>query len=161
MPLVRARVPNVRLIIAGKGDAITDYTDVVDDLSNIEIRNRFIPRSEAAQLFVEADLLVLPYIQASQSGPLIIAMAFGLPVVATDVGDITSVVRSIGMGLIVPPRDSYALAEAISKAALDENLRKLFSERAKEAIGGEYSRKEIGTRTLLLYQELRMKQTRV
>ncbi len=153
MPLLRASVPNLRLIIAGEGD-ISQYSDYLDHLSNIEIRNRFIPRSEVDQLFEESDLLVLPYIEGSQSGPLTIAMAFGVPVVASDVGDISSVVQSAEIGLVVPPRNVAALAHAVTKIALDKSLRKHFVANAKKANRGEYSKKNVGSMVLRIYQHV-------
>jgi glycosyltransferase involved in cell wall biosynthesis len=154
MPLVHAAVPNVRLIIAGRGDDIAQYTAHIRDFSYIEIRNRFVPRAEASRLFAEADLLVLPYVEASQSGVLISAMAFGLPVVATSVGEMRALVESTGMGLVVAPRDEKALAAAITKAALDADLRRQFSENAEKAINRQYSRPEIAARTMRVYQRL-------
>jgi glycosyltransferase involved in cell wall biosynthesis len=112
-------------------------------------------------LFVEADLLALPYIEASQSGPLMMAMAFGLPVVATEVGEISSVVRSTRMGLVVPPRDKIALADAITKVALDEGLRRQLSENAKQAMSSDYSREAISSRVLHIYEGLINQLTRV
>ena len=161
MPLVRANVPNIQLIIAGEGDDISKYSAFAKDISYIKLLNHFIPRSEVAQLFVEADLLALPYIEASQSGPLMMAMAFGLPVVATEVGEISSVVRSTRMGLVVPPRDKIALADAITKVALDEGLRRQLSENAKQAMSSDYSREAISSRVLHIYEGLINQLTRV
>jgi glycosyltransferase involved in cell wall biosynthesis len=154
MPIVRKRVKNARLVIAGEGDDISGYRNYITDPSYLEIRNRFIPRPEVAQLFIEADLLVLPYIEASQSGPLMIAMAFGLPVVTTEVGEMPNVVRSADSGLIVPPKDKLALANAICKVALDRDLRHRFSDNAKRAMNDDYSRGKISAQVQRIYQEL-------
>jgi glycosyltransferase involved in cell wall biosynthesis len=154
IPLVREKIPNVRLVIAGQGDQFSQYASMIDDISAVEIRNRFIPPPEVAQLFFEADVLALPYIEASNSGPLMIALAFGVPVVATDVGELPSVVRSASIGLVIPPRDERALAAAIIKIATDNNLHERFSQNAKKAMDGDYSQREISAKVLRVYKSV-------
>ena len=82
------------------------------------------------------------------------AMAFGLPVVATDVGELSTVTRSTGMGLVVPPRDSEALAATIINIAQDGVLLKRLSENALSASKGEYSRRRISEKVLDIYRQL-------
>jgi glycosyltransferase involved in cell wall biosynthesis len=154
MVAVSERVNSARLIVAGKGDDMSRYCAYISDPSIVEIRNRFLPRTEVAQLFFDADLIVLPYIEASQSGPLMIAMAYELPVVATDVGEMARVVQSTNMGLVVPAKDVSALASAICQIALDAELRDSFSQNAKRAMEGIYSRSRISTQVQQIYQEI-------
>jgi len=154
MPIVRANVKNANLVIAGEGDDISVYNDYIADPSYIQIKNHFISRQEVAKLFTEADVLALPYIEASQSGPLMIAMAFGLPVVATEVGEIPNVVRSTKMGLIVPSRDRSGLADAICRIALDKVLREQLSANAKRAMNSDYSWSKISEQVRDIYKKL-------
>ena len=88
-----------------------------------EVRNRHIPDREAAQLFIDADIVVLPYVEASQSGVLAIANAFAKPVIVTDVGELGRAVEDGVSGLVVPPADERPLADAILKLATDGALR--------------------------------------
>ena len=68
-------------------------------------------------LFERSRLVILPYTYfASQSGVLHQALAFGRPVVATDVGALGECVRQWGIGPVVPPNDERALAEGIERA---------------------------------------------
>ena len=60
----------------------------------LEIRNRVIPDVETAQVFTDADIVVLPYVEASQSGVLAMAQAFAKPVIVTDVGELGSCVST-------------------------------------------------------------------
>lgn len=154
MPLVRERVPDARLVVAGQGDDISKYRDYITDPSYLDIRNQFIPREEVAQLFADANLVVLPYIEASQSGPLMIAMAFGLPVVSTDVGEMANVVRSADIGIVVPRKDKTALADAICKIALDEQLHRRYSDNARRAMKENFSREKISVEVLRIYKHL-------
>ena len=160
MRLVNERMKNVRLVIAGQGDDISLYPDLLSGASYLDIRNRFVPRDEVEQLFVESDLLALPYIEASQSGPLMIAMRFALPVIATDVGEMPSVVKSAEMGLVIPPKDAPALADAICKVAGDPDLRQRFAANARHASETEYSRDNISARVQEFYEDVIKKSCR-
>ncbi len=64
-------------------------------------------------------MVALPYTEASQSGVVSTAYGFGKPVVVTDVGSIPEIVDDGVTGLIVPPRDPAALAEAIIRLLKD------------------------------------------
>jgi len=158
-PLVSAAAPQVRFIIAGTGADFGQYRSLIRDPANFDIRNRFIPDEEVARLFAEADLLALPYIEASQSGVLANAIGFGLPVVATEVGELSAVVQETGMGLVIPPADSSALAKAISTIAVDEHLYDQLSANARSATAHTYSRGTILTRTLSAYETLVQRHT--
>ncbi|MEZ4386808.1 MAG: glycosyltransferase [Candidatus Krumholzibacteriia bacterium] len=62
--------------------------------------------------FMASDLVVLPYVSATQSGIVQIAWNYDLPVVTTRVGGLPEVVRDGDTGFLVPPADSEALARA-------------------------------------------------
>lgn len=76
----------VRVIIAGEGD-ISSYNYHPSLKSKmLDIRNRWISNEELLQLLGETDILVAPYKTASQSGPVNIAVASGVPLIVTNVG---------------------------------------------------------------------------
>lgn len=76
-----------------------------------------------AQELRRADMFVLPSLQEGLPLALLEAMACGLPVVATAVGDVPGVIRDRVNGFLVPPAESAALREAISSMAADPGLR--------------------------------------
>jgi glycosyltransferase involved in cell wall biosynthesis len=82
MRLVWAGRQDVRLIVAGHGDA----SKLVPSDPRITLTDRYIPESEVEALLSKASLLALPYTQASQSGVGLLAIAAGLPVVVSDLG---------------------------------------------------------------------------
>ncbi len=63
--------------------------------------------------FSAADVVVQPYLSATQSGVAQIAFHFDKPVILTDVGGLAEVMPHEKAGLVVPPEDPEALAEAI------------------------------------------------
>jgi glycosyltransferase involved in cell wall biosynthesis len=83
--------------------------------------DRYVPNEEVALYFSAADLVVLPYRSASQSAIVQIAYAFQRPVVATAVGGLPEVVDHEVTGLLAPPDDPEALADAICRF-FDESM---------------------------------------
>lgn len=75
--------------------------------------NRYIPNEELQHYFGVADVVVLPYVEATQSGVVQLAFGFGKSVITTSVGGLHEVVQDGVNGLIVPPQDVGALARAI------------------------------------------------
>ena len=133
---IAAAVPGLLTIIAGRGEDIAGYRAAMADPSRFDVRDRRVPDEEVAELFAQADLLMLPYVEASQSGVLAVAAAFGLPVVATDVGEIAPLVRRTGMGVVTPPADPQALASATTDLARDPARRAEMSRNAMAAVHG-------------------------
>ncbi len=74
---------------------------------------QFIPDEDVALYFSAADVAVLPYQTATQSGIVSIAMEYDLPCIVTSVGGLPEVVHHDRTGLVVPPDDPPALAQAI------------------------------------------------
>jgi glycosyltransferase involved in cell wall biosynthesis len=118
---------------------------------------RFVPRfvgdAEAAPLFRRADLVVLPYREIDQSGVLFSALAFGKPLVLSDVGGFGEVAAS-GAAELVPPGDAQALHTAITSLLGDPAARERLAAAAAAAAVTTYSWDDIARRTLALYQEL-------
>ena len=115
-----ARVSDpVHLIVAGEfWESENIYRRQIEQLElqkSVTLHNRYIPNEEIEPYFVAADALVLPYLNGSQSGVSMIALYYGLPVIATRVGGLGETVVNDETGLTVPPADSAALAAAITR----------------------------------------------
>ena len=83
----------------------------------VRVVNRYVSDAEAAFVFAEADVLVLPYRRASSSGPLHIAMAQGLAVVVYDVPALRAVVDGYEGVQVVPGGEVAALGAALERVA--------------------------------------------
>jgi glycosyltransferase involved in cell wall biosynthesis len=112
-PIVAEQVPDLKIILAGKGEELDRFEPKLRGNPLFDIRNRYISAKEAAGLFASSSLVVIPYIEASQSGPLHLAYSWGRPVVATRVGAIPESIKHGREGLLVPPNNPEALAEAM------------------------------------------------
>lgn len=149
--IVRGRNANVEFTIAGAGPDWERFKYRAESMRNVRALDRFIPTEEAARLFAEADLLVLPYIEASESGVLMMAMPFGLPVVASRVGQMAATVVAAGAGVVVPPADAPALADAILQLAADPARRSALAENASRAMVTMWSQEALSRDLLAIY----------
>lgn len=90
----------------------------------------YIPNDQVNIFFSAADVVVLPYISATQSGIVQIAYNFDLPVIVTDVGGLSEVVINNQTGYITNPNDPKSLAQTIEKFYI-ENKQSIFIENIK------------------------------
>ncbi len=111
--IIARQFPAARIVLAGTGDDLERNLETCRSIPNVEVRNRYIPWSEGAALFAESALVVLPYTEASQSGPLAIAQSFGKAIVASSVGAIPEALEDEKDGLLVNPGDPHELAAAL------------------------------------------------
>ena len=100
-----------------------------------------------------ADLVVLPYRNIEQSGVLYTGLAFGRPLVLSDVGGFPEIADQ-GAAVTVPREDPDALAATLSRLLADPVERERLAAGALEAARGRYSWDAIGRRTAGLYERL-------
>lgn len=120
--LLAARGVQFSLHLAGKGSELDRLRTSFERLPNVVIRGEFLAPPAAIAEFQEADIVVLPYVEASQSGVLAAAFGNSRPVVASRVGGLTDVVTHGVNGLLVKPNDPEALADALQAALESPSL---------------------------------------
>lgn len=152
--MLSGSLPGLRLVIAGRGDDPAGLRPLMGRPECYDIRRGFIEDIEVAQLFTDADVVVLPYEEASQSGVLHLAAAFGKPVIVTDTGELRVTVEPNGLGLVVPPRAPDRLAAAIAALARDPELRARLGENARRWSEGPNAATTIGGTTADLYARI-------
>jgi len=110
---------NLDLLIVGEfWGGKNKYLKEIKDLklqNNVKIIAKYVPDEEVSDYFSVSDVLVLPYINATQSAILQTAFAFNKPVITTNVGGLKEVVDDGKTGFVVPPRNSSLLSESIIK----------------------------------------------
>lgn len=114
---------------------------------------RFITDDELPAFFRRADLVVLPYREIDQSGVLFTALAFGKPLLLSDVGGFPEVAAQ-GAARTFPAGDAAALHAALRELVADPAVRARLAGGARAAASRTYSWSEIGKRTLALYETL-------
>ena len=108
---------DVTLIVAGEFyDAKRPYLEQIERLgieSKVLLVDRYVPNDEVEVYFAACDLVVCPYVRASQSGIVPTAYGFSKPVVCTDVGGLPEAVIDGKTGIVVDAADAGALAHGI------------------------------------------------
>jgi glycosyltransferase involved in cell wall biosynthesis len=115
-----ARIPagrDFQLLVGGEFyEDPTPYRAALDALGlgdRVVLHDRYIPNDEVGDFFAAANVVVLPYLSATQSGIAQIAFHFDRPVITTDVGGLPEIVEDGVLGDIVPADDPEALARAL------------------------------------------------
>ncbi|MBN1884960.1 MAG: glycosyltransferase [Candidatus Krumholzibacteriota bacterium] len=116
MPAIRAST-GARLLVVGEFyEDPAPYRQIVADRELegvVRFVDRYVQNEEVADFFTAADLVVLPYVSATQSGIAQISLAFERPVVVTRVGGLPEVVAEGKTGFVVDPGDPAAIAGAV------------------------------------------------
>jgi glycosyltransferase involved in cell wall biosynthesis len=148
---VRQVLKDVTFVIAGHTNDPAYYKRIVESQQNIELKLRRQSDSEVHDLFSSADVLVLPYIEASQSGVLQLGFSFCLPSVVTNVGGLPDIIVNKMNGLIVEKRNSFALAKGIIELLTNINLRKRVIANMKEQRANRFNWSNIADKTVRMY----------
>jgi len=130
----------VGVVLAGEADwrvaaEVEETSRHLACSQRLESRLTRVDDEDVARYFVAADLVVMPYrrVYVGTSGVLQRAAGAGRPVVAADVGQIGPIVRRHGLGVVCPPEEPEALAQAISHVLRqDEAWREEVRNRARE-----------------------------
>ncbi|WMT72967.1 glycosyltransferase family 4 protein [Bradyrhizobium sp. Ash2021] len=142
-----------RLVIAGTGSALDLYRPQLREMPWVELTDRRIHADEIPQIFRRASAVVLPYTDATQSGVAAMAFGFGRPVIASCVGGLPDVVANEYNGLLVPPKDVGALAEAMARVIVSEELCNQLRVGAMECACSELSWDVIAGETSAVYED--------
>jgi len=152
--MVKKRIKNVKFVIAGAGDYFVNIEKKITDRSLFEVRNYHIPEDELAELMQGCEIVVLPYIEATQSGPLLVAYSFGKPVIATKVGSFPEYIDDGKTGRLVPKADSEMLAETIIGLLSDSELLKSMKKNIDKFIKEKLDWDRISAMQLEKYEEI-------
>jgi glycosyltransferase involved in cell wall biosynthesis len=153
------QVPDVSLVIIGSGPLKKELLNQIQNL-NLEKRIHILPEvdEETLRSFYEAcDMFVLPSVEKSETYGIvqIEAMACGKPVICTELRTGTTFINQHGTtGLVVPPRNSKALAEAINNLANNVSLRDELGKNARQRALNELTAEKMVERTYKVYLDL-------
>jgi glycosyltransferase involved in cell wall biosynthesis len=154
MPLVLRQYPEVVFIFAGPGNR-TPYLQMLRDLKIPEKNFEFCHLSyeNMPQLYNSADILVLPSLTEGFPKCILEGMACGLPVIASDVGDVSELVHDGSTGFLISKGDYKTLADRINLLQSNENLRHQMSLDARSMVVANYSVDVMSQKTLDTYQK--------
>lgn len=115
MPAIKKSVPDAELWIVGDfGDKKESYYNMIDSLGikdSVKTVEGFVADAEVEKYFAACDLVVLPYVSATQSGIVPMAFGFGRPVLVTNVGGLPDVVTDNKTGYVVKSRSHSEISD--------------------------------------------------
>jgi glycosyltransferase involved in cell wall biosynthesis len=117
IPEVIKKKSNVKLLIVGEFyDSSGKYFKQIEDQNlkeNVKIIEKFVPNEDVGNYYSISDIVILPYLEGTQSGVLNIAYGFRKPVIVTNVGGLAEDVDEEKTGFITEPENTQALVKAI------------------------------------------------
>src|SRR5882724_5281776 len=164
--IVSRRFPEARFLIVGDRLAVrdgvvvseqSDRTGLLALADSLGLAGRLVFtgfRLDIPELLAEIDLSVLPSLSEGLSNVLLESMAAGVPVVATRVGGTPEALEEGLSGLLVPPRDAAALAEAISRLLGDPALAHRLGQGGRRRIARSFSIESMARETERVYCDL-------
>lgn len=140
MPQVLSEV-DCKLHIAGEFyDSIEKYRNLISEnglQEHVTIDDRYIPNEEIPAIFAAADVMVAPYLAATQSAVAAVAAANGLPLIVSRTGGLPETVIENETGMFFPAGDSEALANQII-AYFKNNLGPVFARNLRAQIAEDH-----------------------
>jgi glycosyltransferase involved in cell wall biosynthesis len=163
VPAVLKECPQTRFVIIGDDTphSIGGHRSVLEDLkatlkeSTAEQAVIFIPRvplSDLPAYYRSADISVVPSVYDNSPYTCLEAMSCGRPVIGTSAGGTREYIVDGESGVIVPPRNAEAIAQAIIKMLKDPDYRKSLGDHARTRVMSEFQRRKIAADTVALYE---------
>ncbi|HKM39949.1 MAG TPA: glycosyltransferase family 4 protein [bacterium] len=152
--LIKKYYPEAMFILVGTGPLERELAELVSALGLGADCRLLGFRRDIGAITAALDVAVLTSRQEGQGLVLLEAMAAGKPIVATKVGGIIEMVHHERTGLLVPPGDTEALAEAVRRLLDNKNFADAMSRRGQEMVKREFSAVAMAQYTAALYREL-------
>jgi glycosyltransferase involved in cell wall biosynthesis len=157
--LLQADFPNLKLLIVGDGPEKASLTDQAAKLGVSQDVLFAGHRSPPVHCLKWMNVFVLPSLYEGFPNALLEAMAAQIPVVASDVGGVNELVHHEENGLLVPPGNSSALAEAVRSLLLNPEKARLMATLAFDRIRKEFSLEVMLKEYDDLYEQLLSKES--
>lgn len=154
VPQVVREIPDVSFLLVGEGPLRKDLEEQCRRLNILSSVFFLGDQGDVRFLIYEMDLVVLPSLNEGMGRVLLEAQAMGKPVIGTRVGGIPEVIQEGETGLVVPPQDSKALAEAILALLKDPDRRRKMGEAAKRWVSQKFGVDEMVRQIEKIYEEI-------
>ncbi len=153
--LLRERVPDAHLVVAGDGPLRAEVEAQIAELGIGDAVHLLGVREDVANVLRSLDVVVLPSDSEGSPIALIEAMTAGRAIVATRVGGMPSILDEGRCGVLVPPRRPAALAEAMGGLLEDAARRAELGGLAERRALSDYTLESVAGRWEALYRKLR------
>jgi glycosyltransferase involved in cell wall biosynthesis len=153
---IARQFPDVYFILAGGGDSQPEYEALAGELG-LKDRFRFLGwRRDVPRVLANLDVVVLPTVNDFEGTPLAVieALAAGRPVVATDVGGVSEVIKDGATGLLIPIRDPEALAHSVARLLNDPQTARSLAAAGRALVSQQYREADMVANVEAYYKEL-------
>jgi glycosyltransferase involved in cell wall biosynthesis len=150
---------NVQLIIVGDGDQRSSLTEQARVLGLVDRTHFLGARNDMLSIYSALDVFVLP--SEREAFPMVVleAMACGLPVIATDVGDTARIIEDGVSGRVIALRDVNALRQALGELLEDPVRAQRMGEAARERVASRFSSARMAQSYYAIYERLLLSPT--
>ena len=157
--LVRERIPDARLEIAGRVTSKSYHAQLLDSIrehglaASVSFRG-LLDRAALVRAYAECAVLALPSRQENAPMAIIEAMAVGKPVVATRVGGVAELVADGETGFLVPPGNARAMADCLTKILASSDLRDAMGQSAQARARGRHGVRQVAAQYRQVYRRI-------
>jgi glycosyltransferase involved in cell wall biosynthesis len=153
---LRRSVSNARLLIAGRPwkTKLSEYTMLIKELhleNNVIMHSGFIPREKVDLYYYSSDAVLLPYRKIYQSGVLLMAMSYGIPVIASNLPGMRDTILENENGLLFTVDDSHALSQRMLAIIENQYLAERIGQKGREHVVNYHDIKKICHSTAEFY----------
>jgi glycosyltransferase involved in cell wall biosynthesis len=159
LKIVKNKIPDVKLIVGGKGVLMEHYRETASSMGlseNVEFHG-FIPDNKITEYYSRANVFILPSTSSVQEGFGIVALealACQTPVISTEIVGVAADVKKSKSGIIIPPKDVDKLADAIIEILSDEESSRKMGVNGRKLVERKYTWKKIAEMTEQVYKEI-------
>jgi glycosyltransferase involved in cell wall biosynthesis len=146
--------PELKIVIVGEGPDRSAIEDMIQDYglrSNVILAGQ---QSDMPGVYAAMDIFVLPSLNEGLPMTILEAMAAGKPVIATRVGAIPTMIKQGENGLLVDPRDSNGLQDAIKYLFNDSDLCRRMGAEGHDWISRNYTSESMALKYRLMYEQV-------
>ena len=152
--IVKKRYPDIRFVIVGDGELRSELESAASELGLNEAVTFTGFRKDVPSFLASFDIFAFPSHLEGLGTSILDAMAFAKPVVSTTAGGIPEVVSAGINGLLVPPKDPEAFANALIKLIENKELRESFGRAGRNIVESRFSIDKLVEGTLDFYKDL-------
>jgi glycosyltransferase involved in cell wall biosynthesis len=160
-PAILKKYPDARILIAGDGSERKNLEKLSE---SIEGGQKIIfagKRKDMANIMKSIDIMVVPSVWEEPFGLVNVeAMYAGVPVIASNVGGIPEIIEDSKTGLLVPPGDEAAIANAVIKLLEDNDLKNRIIKNARERAENYFSSERMAKDMIKVYEDVLAELTR-
>ena len=149
-PSILMKYPNARLLLVGEGKNRKYFEQLANSL-NLENKIIFLGnRNDIPQILKATDIFVSPSLRDGMPGAVMEAMVAGLPIVATDADGSKDLIKDYKNGILIPIKDSNAIAEKVIELINNKELADKLGKNARETIAKHFTAEKM----VCAYQKL-------